>query len=136
MVIYFHGRRKMSSAYAVVATGGKQYRIRPGQVINTELLHSEKGKDVEMDHVLLIADGDDTIIGTPQIEGARVIATCLAEGKARKIIVFRYKNKVRSRRKTGHRQPYTRLLIKQIVKPGGETIEMTPNAKAAAGGDS
>lgn len=125
----------MKNSYALVSTGGKQYRVRTGQVINTELLHSEKGKEVEMGRVLLISDGDELIIGNPQIEGARVIATCLDEGKARKIRVFRYKNKVRSRRKTGHRQPYTRLLIKQIVKPDGKVIENNSGAKGATGGD-
>ncbi len=75
------------------------------------------------------------IIGTPAIEGAKVIATCIEQGKSRKIIVFRYKNKVRERRKTGHRQPYTRLLIKEIVKPGGKVTKKTAKAKAASGGD-
>jgi large subunit ribosomal protein L21 len=83
----------------------------------------------------MIADGDEVIIGTPEVQGAKVIATCLEEGKARKIIIFRYKNKVRERRKTGHRQPYTRLLIKEIVKPGGKVIKKAAKAKAASGGD-
>ena len=125
----------MSNSYAIVSTGGKQYRVRAGQVINTELLHSEKGKEVEMTQVLLISDGEEMIIGNPQIEGAKVIATCLDEGKSHKITVLRYKNKVRSRRKTGHRQPYTRLLIKQIVKPDGKVTEQALNSKAVTGGD-
>ena len=126
----------MNNSYAIVSTGGKQYRVRTGQVINTELMHVEKGKEVELGEVLLISDGEEMIIGSPQVEGAKVIATCLEEGKARKIIVFRYKNKVRSRRKTGHRQPYTRLLIKQIVKPGGKvTAKKASKSKAATGGD-
>jgi len=126
----------MSDSYAIVVSGGKQYRVRPGQVINVELLHAEKGKEVELSPVLMIADGDEVVIGSPEIKGAKVIASCLEEGKARKIIVFRYKNKVRSRRKTGHRQPYTRLLIKDIVKPGGKVSKRTPKAKAATGGES
>jgi len=125
----------MSNFYAIVESGGKQFRVRSGQVINTELLHVEKGKDVEISPVLMIADGDEIIIGTPEVQGAKVIATCLEEGKARKIIVFRYKNKVRERRKTGHRQPYTRLLIKEIVKPGGKVTKKAAKAKAATGGD-
>jgi large subunit ribosomal protein L21 len=125
----------MSNFYAIVESGGKQFRVRSGQVINTELLHVEKGKDVEISPVLMIADGDEVIIGTPEVQGAKVIATCLEEGKARKIIVFRYKNKVRERRKTGHRQPYTRLLIKEIVKPGGKVTKKAARAKAATGGD-
>lgn len=119
----------MSNFYAIVESGGKQFRVRSGQVINTELLHIEKGKDVEISPVLMIADGDEVIIGTPEVQGAKVIATCLEEGKARKIIVFRYKNKVRERRKTGHRQPYTRLLIKEIVKPGGKVTKKPPRPR-------
>ena len=125
----------MSNSYAIVKTGGKQFRVRTGQVINAELLHAEKGKQVELSPVLMIADGDEVIIGSPEIDGAKVIATCMEEGKASKIIVFRYKNKVRSRRKTGHRQPYTRLLIKEIVKPGGKIAKKAAKAKTAAGGD-
>jgi large subunit ribosomal protein L21 len=124
------------SNYAIVTTGGKQFRVRTGQVINSELLHVEKGKEVELSPVLMISDEDEVIIGSPEIKGAKVIATCLEEGKASKIIVFRYKNKVRSRRKTGHRQPYTRLLIKEIVKPGGKvTAKKASKAKAATGGE-
>jgi large subunit ribosomal protein L21 len=125
----------MSTSYAIVATGGKQFKVRTGQVINAELLKVEKGKDIELSPVLMIADGDEIVIGTPEIEGARVIATCIEQGKGRKIIVFRYKNKVRERRKTGHRQPYTRLLIKEIVKPGGKVAKKTAKAKAASGGE-
>ena len=123
------------SNYAIVETGGKQFRVRTGQVINVELLHVEKGKEVELSPVLMIADGEEVIIGNPDIKGAKVIASCLEEGKASKIIVFRYKNKVRSRRKTGHRQPYTRLLIKDIVQPGSNVARETVRAKAATGGE-
>ena len=125
----------MSNSYAIVATGGKQFRVRTNQVINVELLPVEKGQDIELSPVLMIADGEELIIGTPAIEGAKVIATCIEQGKSRKIIVFRYKSKVRERRKTGHRQPYTRLLIKEIIKPGGKVSKKTAKAKAASGGD-
>jgi large subunit ribosomal protein L21 len=125
----------MSNSYAIVATGGKQFRVRTNQVINVELLQVEKGKDIELSPVLMIADGEEVIIGTPVIEGAKVIATCIEQGKSRKIIVFRYKSKVRERRKTGHRQPYTRLLIKEIIKPGSKVTKKTAKAKAASGGD-
>jgi large subunit ribosomal protein L21 len=127
----------MSTTYAVISTGGKQYRVRAGQVINTELLHVEKGKEVELTPVLMISDGDDLIVGNPEVKDARVLATCLEEGKQRKVIVFRYKNKVRERTKTGHRQPYTRLLIKEIVKPGGKpAAKKARKTTAATGGDS
>ncbi len=125
----------MSNSYAILATGGKQIKVKAGQVINTELLHLEKGKEIELTPVLMIADGEELIVGSPEIEGAKVIATCLEEGKGRKIIVFRYKNKVRYRKKTGHRQPFTRLLIKTIVKPHGKAIKKAAKPKAAAVGE-
>ena len=77
-----------------------------------------EGNTVELDRVLLIADGERVIVGTPTVDGAKVVATAQGEGKGKKIIVFRYKAKVRSRKKTGHRQPYTRLVIDKIVEPG------------------
>ena len=75
------------------------------------------GDTVELDKVLLIADEDRVTIGTPTVEGAKVIATSQGEGKGKKIIVFRYKSKVRYRKKTGHRQFYTRLVIDKIIEP-------------------
>lgn len=77
-----------------------------------------EGNAVELDKVLLIADGDKVTIGKPTVEGAKVIATSQGEGKAKKVIVFRYKSKVRYRKKTGHRQFYTRLAIDKIIEPG------------------
>jgi large subunit ribosomal protein L21 len=73
----------MNYSYAIVTTGGKQYRVRTGQVINAELMHVEKGTEVELGQVLLISDGEELIIGSPKVEGAKVIATCLEEGKVR-----------------------------------------------------
>ena len=77
-----------------------------------------EGNTVELDKVLLIADGDKVTVGTPTIDQARVIATSKGEGKAKKIIVFKYKSKVRYRKKTGHRQRYTSLAIDKIIEPG------------------
>jgi len=76
------------------------------------------GKTVELDRVLLIASGARVIIGTPTVEGAKVVATAQGEGKGKKVIVYKYKAKVRYHRKAGHRQPYTRLVIDKIVEPG------------------
>ncbi len=76
-----------------------------------------EGNTVELDKVLLIANGDKVTVGTPTIDRAKVIATSKGEGKAKKIIVFKYKPKVRYRKKTGHRQLYTRLSIDEIIKP-------------------
>jgi len=83
-----------------------------------ERLDAAEGNAVELDKVLFIADGDKVTIGTPTIEGAKVIATSQGEGRGKKIIVFKYKPKVRYRRKTGHRQFHTRLVIDKIVGPG------------------
>ncbi len=105
----------MGKIYAVVETGGKQYKVSPGQTIDVERLDVAEGDTVELDKVLLIADGDKVTVGQPIVEGAKVVATSQGEGKGEKIIVFKYKSKVRYRRKKGHRQLYTRLLIDKIV---------------------
>ena len=120
--------------YAIVETGGKQYKVAPGQKIDVDRLGVYEGKDIELSKVLLIADGEDTIIGSPTIDGAKVIATCLGEKKGDKVIVFKYKPKVRYRRKTGHRQIHANLEIKEIVKPGGEAAPKTTRKKKATTG--
>ncbi len=109
----------MTGTYAIVETGGKQYRVSPGQTIEVDHLSAAEGETVELSRVLLVADGEGAAIGTPTVEGARVVATCLGEKKGNKIIVFKYKAKTRYRRKKGHRQLYTMLRIDDIVKPGG-----------------
>jgi len=103
--------------YAIIETGGKQYKVTPGQTIDVERLDAAEGSTVELDKVLLIADGDKMKVGTPTVDGAKVIATSQGEGRTRKVIVFKYKPKVRYRKKTGHRQFYTRLVIDRIVEP-------------------
>jgi len=109
------GRKEI---YAIIETGGKQYRVDPGQTIDVERLDAPDGDTVELDRVLLIADGDRVTIGTPTVDGAKVVATSKGAGKGEKVIVFKYKPKVRYRKKTGHRQFYTRLVIDKIVGPG------------------
>jgi len=101
--------------YAIVETGGKQYRVQRGQIIDVERLPVEVGQQVELDKVLLVADDGEVTVGQPTVEGAKVRATVLRHDKARKIIVFKYKPKKRYRRKTGHRQHFTRLRIDEIV---------------------
>jgi len=103
--------------YAIIETGGKQYRVSPGQTIDVERLDVAEGDTVELDRVLLIADGDRVTVGAPTVDGAKVVATSQGDGKGEKIIVFKYKPKVRYRKKTGHRQLYTRLVIDKIVEP-------------------
>ncbi len=102
---------------------GKQYKVTPGQIIDVEHLGITEGNTVELDRVLLIAEGDKVTIGKPTIEGAKVIATSQGDSKGKKIIVFKYKPKVRYRKKTGHRQLHTRLVIDKIVDPGLEHAE-------------
>lgn len=122
----------MTQTYAIVETGGKQYKVSPGQTIEVDRLPIAEGETVELSRVLLISDGNDAIIGTPTIEGAKVTATCLGEKKGNKIIVFKYKAKTRYRRKKGHRQLYTRLQIEDIISPGktAEAPKRAPRRKA------
>ena len=104
--------------YAIVEAGGKQYRVAPKQTIQVNRLDIPSGKTVELDRVLFISDGQNTLVGSPTIEGAKVIASSMGEGKGDKLIVFKYKNKTRYRKKTGHRPIYTRLSIEEVVRPG------------------
>jgi large subunit ribosomal protein L21 len=102
--------------YAVVEIGGKQYKVAPKQTIEVERLGVPEGDTVELDRVLFIGGDGDTLVGNPIIKGAKVVVTSLGEAKGEKIIVFKYKSKVRYRRKTGHRQTYTRILVNEIIK--------------------
>ena len=110
--------------YAIIETGGKQYKVNSGQTIDVERLDVAEGETVELNRVLLIGDGARVIAGTPTVDGAKVVATSQGERKGKKVIVFKYKSKVRYHRKTGHRQPYTRLVIDKIVEPG--VVEAKP----------
>ncbi len=107
--------------YAVIRTGGKQYTVHEGDTLDVESLRAEPGEEVELGEVLMVGDGAEVRIGRPLVEGARVVAGVVEHGKGKKIIVFKYKSKTRYRRKTGHRQQFTRLAIKQIV--AGATSE-------------
>ncbi|CAA9563908.1 MAG: LSU ribosomal protein L21p [uncultured Thermomicrobiales bacterium] len=100
--------------YAVIATGGKQYRVKVGDRITVERLHVDAGSAITIDQVLLLGGDGSTRIGTPIVEGARVEATVDAQDRGEKIVVFKYKAKKRYRRRTGHRQEQTRLTITGI----------------------
>jgi large subunit ribosomal protein L21 len=106
--------------YAVVRTGGRQYRVREGRPIIVGRLAGEPGDTVELGDVLIMADGDDITVGAPTIAGARVLGEISEQGRAKKIVVFRYKAKTRSRKKTGHRQHFTKLIVRDILAPGQE----------------
>lgn len=96
--------------YAVIKTGGKQYRVSEGDVIRVEKLDGDVGSNVDLDEVLMLG-GEKVAVGTPKVEGAKVTAEITAQGKAKKVIVFKMKRRKGYRRKRGHRQPYTELRI-------------------------
>ncbi|AZR73277.1 50S ribosomal protein L21 [Anoxybacter fermentans] len=100
--------------YAIIQTGGKQYRVEEGQIIKVEKLDVEEGSNVEFNDVLMVSTDDDLKVGKPLVEGAKVIGKVIEQGKDKKIIVFKYKPKKRYRKKMGHRQPYTKVLIEKI----------------------
>ncbi len=106
--------------YAIVETGGKQYRVKPGDTIAVERLSGEPGEVFDLGRVLLVAGNGDasTRIGSPGVDGAVVRAELVEHARGEKIIVFRYKSKVRYRRKTGHRQSLTRVRITDILLDG------------------
>ncbi len=99
--------------YAVIATGGKQYRVAEGDVVRVEKLDAEVGENVKFDQVLAIG-GDEMKVGTPVVDGASVEGEVLAQDRARKVIVYKYKPKRGYHRKNGHRQAYTELKITKI----------------------
>lgn len=100
--------------YAIIETGGKQYRVQEGDVLFIEKLAAEAGESVVFDKVLAISDEDQLTVGSPAVEGASVNAKVLGQGKDKKIIIFKYKSKKGYRRKQGHRQPYTKVQIEKI----------------------
>ncbi len=104
----------MTAIYAIVETGGKQYRVTEGQTLDVELLGVPEGDTVELDKVLLVGQDSGITVGTPYVDGAKVVADVAGEVKGEKLIIFKYKRKVRYRRKTGHRQHFTRIQITSI----------------------
>ncbi|MBK8431081.1 MAG: 50S ribosomal protein L21 [Chloroflexi bacterium] len=101
--------------YAIVECGGRQYRAEEGHSFSVEKLPHEVGQQIELDKVLLIANGDDISVGQPTVSGASIKATVVEQYKGRKIFVWKYKPKNRTRQRRGHRQQYTRLRIDAIV---------------------
>lgn len=101
--------------YAVIETGGKQYKVEKGATIQVEKLDVEPGKDLTLDRVLLVAEGDTVTVGSPTVKGAKVQATVVGHGRGKKLVVFKYRAKSHYRRKTGHRQAYTTLRIEDIA---------------------
>ncbi len=127
--------------FAVIKTGGKQYRIKVGEILAIEKLDTEEGKKVIFDQVLLIEDDENTLIGTPIVEKAQVIGEVIENFKDKKVIVFKKKRRKQYRKKTGHRQELTRVKIEQIIpdvgaakkrKPGEERVEIKKAPKKPA----
>ena len=100
---------------AVIVTGGKQYTVAEGDVLFVEKLNAEAESTVNFEQVLAVLDGENTKIGTPVVEGAKVEAKVVKNGKGKKITVFKYKAKKNEKKKIGHRQPYTKVQIEKIV---------------------
>ncbi len=101
--------------YAVVATGGKQYKVSEGDILRVEKLAGDVGDTVSLDQVLMVSDGEDVRIGRPLVENAAVNASIVEQGKAKKILVFKYKRRKRYRKKQGHRQSFTAIKIDNIT---------------------
>jgi large subunit ribosomal protein L21 len=126
--------------YAVVSSGGKQYRVEAGSMLTLERLDGEPGTSFTFDRVLLIGDGDQVTVGTPVVAGASVSATVIGEALGPKLVIFKFKQKVKYRRRTGHRQHLTRVRIDAInptaARKAAAPVEKTaaapaPKAKAA-----
>lgn len=100
--------------YAVIKTGGKQYRVQQGDVIFVEKINAQADEAVTFDEVLLVGNDGETKIGTPVVAGAKVEGKVLAQVKSKKIVVYKYKAKKNERKKQGHRQPYTKVEITAI----------------------
>jgi large subunit ribosomal protein L21 len=115
--------------YAIIETGGKQYRVSPGQSIEVDGLAETIGETVEIGDVLLLADDGEVVVGTPTVPGATVRATVTGQGRGPKLVVFKYRSGNRYRRKGGHRQGYTTLKIEDILRGG---VGMRPAPPEAA----
>ena len=112
--------------YAVVRTGGKQYRVAPGDLIDVERLPTYVGATVELSEVLLLSRDGEVTVGSPLVPDAKVVSQVEDQGRGPKLVVFKFKAKTRYRKKTGHRQLYTRLRVKDILI--GETSLATPES--------
>ncbi len=102
------------SDYAIIRTGGKQYRVGPGDIVRTETLPYEFGDNIELDDVLMVSTDGEVMVGSPTVAGAKVSAQVVGQGRDEKVIVMKYKPKTRYRRRNGHRQSYIDLKITGI----------------------
>lgn len=100
--------------YAIIETGGKQYRVQEGDVLRVEKLEAEAGQTVEISSILAVSKDGKLTVGAPTVDGAKAVLKVLEQGKGKKIIVFKYKSKKNYRRKQGHRQPFTKVVVEKI----------------------
>jgi large subunit ribosomal protein L21 len=117
--------------YAIIQSGGKQYRVSENSVVRLELLDAEVGSRVELNDVAMLGGGD-VLVGQPLVTGARVLGKVVAHGRTRRIVVFKYKPKKGYHRRKGHRQHYHDVLIQQILAPGQEPRQAGKAAAPAA----
>jgi len=101
--------------YAIVETGSKQYCVSPGQLLVVEKVDGDVGETINLDRVLLLFDGKETKVGSPIVSGAKVVSEITQQGRAKKVIVFKFRRRTKYRRKQGHRQSLTHLRVKEIV---------------------
>ena len=120
---------EVNNMYAVIKTGGKQYRVQEGDVITIEKLNANVGDKVEFEEVLVLGEGADIKVGTPFLDGVKVFGTVTENGKGKKIIIFKYKSKKDYRKKQGHRQPYTMVEITGLGTD--KPAKAAPKAEAA-----
>ncbi|HFE47893.1 MAG TPA: 50S ribosomal protein L21 [Chromatiaceae bacterium] len=100
--------------YAVIQTGGKQYRVAQGDVVKVELLKAEEGSSIDLDKVLMVTDGEDVKIGAPYVDGGKVTATVKSHGRAKKVKILKFRRRKHHMKRQGHRQWYTELEITGI----------------------
>ena len=100
--------------YAVIATGGKQYRVTKGETLRVEKLIGEEGSTVELDGVLMVADGENITVGTPMLDKSAVTATIVSHGRGKKVDIVKFRRRKHSRRQAGHRQSYTEIEVTDI----------------------
>ena len=103
-----------TTCYAIIETGGKQYKVSEGDIITVEKLGVEAGSEYTFENVLAVNNGEKLTVGTPVVAGASVVASVIGDGKAKKVIVYKYKPKKTFHKKNGHRQPFTKLKIEKI----------------------
>lgn len=101
--------------YAIIETGGKQYKVQEGDILSVEKLDVEEGQTVEITRVLAVVKEGEVIVGKPVVDGAKAVLKVLEHGKGEKVLIFKYKPKKNSRRTRGHRQPYTKVTVEKII---------------------